>query len=283
MFARGSAYLLALLLSAFSRSSGLTLPCSVHGFSTSGHGFVALLADQPRDRYVPLVVAEDSERVSSPQALTLLQLLQGIDLGGVTFPPEQLQALAGVNDATLQRVLVKDAESFELCIDVIGEERLVSCPSGFEAVALAMRYRLPLSVDAAFIDTVSMDQAECAARFPHSYSAADATEQSSEISRRMAGLPPRESTEPKATRSALDLQAFDVASLRRAVDECAPTPPPVEEGLNANGAPPKMLERVLALARKKGDLEAVAKIEKQIKVEQLKRDIAERDRKQSGS
>ena len=102
-------------------STALTLPCEIHGFSVSSKGFVALLADTPRSRLLPLKVnAEDTTSAQTPEALTLLQLLQGIDLGGAVLPPELLQQRTRPDATVLQSVAVRalqppcDSDLFDL-------------------------------------------------------------------------------------------------------------------------------------------------------------------------
>jgi hypothetical protein len=43
-------------------ASAVIVPCSIHALSVSKNGFVALLMDRPRERLLPLVVAEDRVR-----------------------------------------------------------------------------------------------------------------------------------------------------------------------------------------------------------------------------
>lgn len=254
----------------------LTLPCSIHGLSVSEKGFVALLADPPRSRLLPLLVADDRARASSTEALTLLQLLQGIDLGGPGFPPEQLQTYGCDAAGSLQHVLVSAPDSFSLCL---WGDANVPLETSFEAVAFSMRYNVPLVIEAPLLDQEAFDASECDFRYPACFTTMDAAQQRLAITKRMAGRPddasPPQAPSPTG-KSALDVTAFDVAALRTAVDECAPTPPPVEEGLNANAPPPDMVERVLAMAKKKGDAAAIERIEKQILIEQLKRDLKAR-------
>jgi len=271
-----------LLLLSLSATS-LTLPCSIRGFSVSDRGFAALLSDEPRSRVLATYVAEDTERASSPRALTLLQLLQGIDLGGPSFPPEQLDIVAGAAGhapgTQLEAVLLEAVDS---CSLALGGGAAVECPSAFEAIALSMRYSVPLRADAALLDEHAFPASECDERYPLRFTADDAAQQRSSITKRMAGLPcdippePDRATPPAAS-GALDLQAFDLSALRKAVDECEPTPPPVAPGLNANSPPPEMLRRVLEIARERGDAAAIEKIEKQLEMQQIKRDLEDRE------
>ena len=64
--------------------------CGLHGVSISDAGLVAILSSGG-SRYVPVSSA------SSPEALCLLQLLQGIDLGGLVLPPEILSSIVGTS------------------------------------------------------------------------------------------------------------------------------------------------------------------------------------------
>ena len=245
---RSSSLLAASLLLA--HAAALTLPCDIHGFSISSIGFVALLADRPRARWLPLRVAEDSESAATPEALTLLQLLQGIDLGGAILPPELLQDRTG--ESMLDRVCVISPDSFELCT----AEARAPCDNAFEALALSMRYSARIEVDAGVLDSLAMPEAEGAARYPRCYTAENAAEQRAAISRRMAGE--LEAPPPAADAGApLDVQGFDPSTLT------APPPPP-ESKLNANKPPPGMLAKALEIAKQKGDTAAAAKIEKML-------------------
>jgi hypothetical protein len=127
---------------------GLRRVVDVHGFSVSPSGFVALLADRERDRWMPLqVTSEDKESAQSVEALTLLQMIQGIDLAGVVLPPELLTMRAGAN-AQLRSVCLRDGSSCVLVVvDGSGTEAVEAEANTFEGLALAMRYGAPIEVD----------------------------------------------------------------------------------------------------------------------------------------
>ena len=152
----------------FGLAEGLTLPCTLHGLSVSPSGFVALLADYERERWLPLGInEEDTETASSPEALTLLQLLQGIDLAGAVLPPELLQRRVAPDDPAttpiLSRVCVVAPDRFDLCVgsSALGEtEQRIDCSSAFEAMALAMRYQVPIEVDADLLDRLGVPEEE---------------------------------------------------------------------------------------------------------------------------
>jgi hypothetical protein len=253
-------------------STALTLPCEIHGFSVSSKGFVALLADTPRSRLLPLKVnAEDTTSAQTPEALTLLQLLQGIDLGGAVLPPELLQQRTRPDATVLQSVAVRalqppcDSDLFDLCVPT-GK---FSNTSPFETLALAMRYDCPIEVEANLLDFLGLKEAEAMARYPNCFTKADAAEQRSRVTKRMAGLPSEDGVAaPDSMPAAID--SFDPSSL-------APPPVPEPSPINANKPPPDMLKRALAVAKAKGDEAAVAKIEKMIKAqgEQWRRELGD--------
>jgi hypothetical protein len=70
----------------------------IAGASVSKDGFVVFLSYQEQGRYfeqdklIPLVISPvDTEKVQSPEALTFLQLLQGIDMATPLLPPDALK------------------------------------------------------------------------------------------------------------------------------------------------------------------------------------------------
>lgn len=254
-------------------ASAVIMPCSIHALSVSKNGFVALLMDRPRERLLPLVVAEDRVRSGTQEALTLLQLLQGIDLGGPAFPPELLEQRVGSN-SRLRHVIVSTLDAAILCLQD-AESEGVPCPSMFEAVALSMRYRVPILAEAALLDEHAISLTLTNVRYPNSFTALDAIEQRTAIAKRMAGLPADSTGSPPQglSESAMDIRSF----FGRSVDERAPDPQqfpqPIAKRLNANAAPPGMLLKVLDLARARGDTAAVQKIEERIRIEQLKQEL----------
>jgi hypothetical protein len=78
-----------------------SIPCTVSGVSVSPIGFHIVLMMKQEDTYVylPLPVTrseKDATTASTPQALTLLQLLAGVDMAGAVLPPELLSQLVVV-------------------------------------------------------------------------------------------------------------------------------------------------------------------------------------------
>ena len=275
-------------------ASALTLPCTIHGFSVSDRGFVALLADRAGSRFFPLLVTgeADSETATSTEALTLLQMMGGIDLGGVGFPPELLQqrVAADGEEPELRRVCVlakggdssgsrisaadprraspaveADALTLELCVafPAVDADELttVRIDSAFEALALSMRYSASLDVQAKLLDTFGQTEMEIMRHYPKCYSQRDANLQRSAVTRRLAGLPPEPPTDDAV---GLDVSAFDPASLSPAAQ------PAAVPGFNANGPGPDMLRKALEIARSKGDDAAAEKIEKLLAAEEAR-------------
>ena len=227
---------------------------------------MALLADYAGNRWLPVqVTEEDKETAASAEALTLLQLLQGIDLAGTTFPPEALNMQADDDDdLLLRRVCVLAADQFELGVVAPAqraEVRPVACSSAFSALALSLRYSCPLEVDAALLDELSVPEEEGEQAFPKCFTRADASAQRAAITRRMAGIESAGPPEP-LTSEPLDIPSFDPATLAPPNANMA-SPPPSD--LNANRPPPGILAKALAIAREKGDKAAIEKIEKAIK------------------
>lgn len=132
--------------------------------------------------------ADDTAAATSPAALTLLQLLAGVDMAGAVFPPETLarmtQEQAKGEQAKLLNVILRatDDDGSSICIlecAISNRERFsivlndnqddddnyehfvpaaigndgITLSGAFLAVALALRYKVPLQVD----DTSSTD------------------------------------------------------------------------------------------------------------------------------
>jgi hypothetical protein len=82
-----------------------TLSSGIAGFSVDPQlGFCAVLASDSGNRFTYIVVSPiDKARVSSPEALTLVQLAGGLDLGTATLPPDTLARLTAEEmDGTIQ-------------------------------------------------------------------------------------------------------------------------------------------------------------------------------------
>ena len=251
-----------LLLASLAHTALNLLPCDIHGLSVSDRGFVALLADRPGARMLPLLVTpDDVETAASPQALTLLQLLQGIDLGGAILPPELLEQRceAGERAAALKAVRVLE-EGCSLCVsysDAKSETSTTVIESAFEALALAMRYSAPIEVDTALLGTAAIAEDEVATAYPSCFTRQDAAQQSADITRRFAGVP----CEPAEAADLDQLPAFDPASLTIGAPHAKLSTGNTPPALNANKPPPGMLEKALAIAQDKGDTAAIKKIQ----------------------
>jgi hypothetical protein len=165
---------------------------------------------------------EYSGAAKSPEALTLLQLFQGIDMAGFLLPPDVLDVryaedrdlsvhYSGANHSyatasswlrarcseqlprvQLLQVAARQAmesattaePAFDLvCARVAGDSLssvVVRCPSAFEAVALALRHKVDINLDA-FGDACLFPDTELPSRFPLWRSEADAAEQDARI------------------------------------------------------------------------------------------------------
>jgi len=90
---------------AEARNRPLTAPLG--GVSVSPRGFVAVLVSSDATRALPVVVHRaDVDAVTSPAALTLLQLIQGIDVAAAsTLPADALERAFGA-DVELAKVRV---------------------------------------------------------------------------------------------------------------------------------------------------------------------------------
>lgn len=228
------------------------VPLQVFGMSTSEAGFVALLSDAEENVLPVAVNVLDTEEAASPEALTLLQLMQGVDMGGSTLEPERLHrrllasgsAVECPPSAVRLAGLVVEAvapPAFTLRVAHGEGTALLPCASAFEAVALAMRYRaLPggegctIEAPAALVAAAGLSAARAGERFPAAFTWRDAREQDSRIRRDFA-------------------QKVSEAT-GRPVEPSTSTAPSVT---NANTVVPRaLLEKALAIAREKGDLAA---------------------------
>ena len=66
---------------------------SIAGVSVSEEGFWTIFSTDDDNSYVPIQVTdttEDATAATSPQALTILQLLANVDMAGTILPPERL-------------------------------------------------------------------------------------------------------------------------------------------------------------------------------------------------
>jgi hypothetical protein len=79
-----------------SSTSSLRCRASLVGVSLSPTGFWAMLRVAPDGYYLPWQVTEDpldANSATSPEALTMLQLLSGVDMAGAILPPDTLAKL----------------------------------------------------------------------------------------------------------------------------------------------------------------------------------------------
>lgn len=63
---------------------------TVYGLTATKLGFCALVLDKDSQMLLPVRVDTVPSRASSPEALTLCQLFQGIDMAGTIFPPDMM-------------------------------------------------------------------------------------------------------------------------------------------------------------------------------------------------
>ena len=79
----------------------------IHGVTVSPEGFRVILTSPARDRAAPLVIsAADTDRVQSPEVLTIMQLMSGIDMATPVFPIDAVASAFGSPDAALAEVRV---------------------------------------------------------------------------------------------------------------------------------------------------------------------------------
>ena len=220
------------------------VPLDVHGFSVSPNGFVALLTDG-KSRMLPLPINDvDKEEVVSAEALVLLQLLQGIDMGGPCLPPERLNDLLllgrglTANEVstgamcTLSHMLASgqssDSLRFELTAQVgDGDGARVSvaaCPTAFEAVALCMRYKASFAATTELLDEIGLDGLDAAVRYPKAFTWRDAQQQDNRVRKDFAqklseatGAPVAPSTPTNANRP--DTRSLYEKALKIAIDK----------------------------------------------------------------
>ena len=84
----------------------------IHGVTVSPEGFRVLLTNPTRDRVAPVVVSTaDTEKVQSPEVLTIMQLMSGIDMATPIFPLETITNAFDSPDAMLAEVRVAPAFS----------------------------------------------------------------------------------------------------------------------------------------------------------------------------
>ena len=209
----------------------------LHGISVSPCGLVALLRSEDSNSLLPLTVtAEDTERATTPEALTLLQLMQGIDLAGVTLRPELLKDLAGIAKPNLRRVTIDQLSEPYGSLTVDPGAAVVPCPSAFELVALALRYGVPIDCSTNLL-SAAVDFSQISELYPLAFSCDDAqqikTSINAELGRAYGGVVGGVDGGPAG----------------------ASAPPK-----NANAAPRELLEKALKIAQEKGDLAAELKI-----------------------
>lgn len=83
------------------------LQSGISGFTVDPElGFVCVFApeENPSDQFIYAIVSPtDDDKLSSPEALSLVQLSGGLDLGAAVFPPETLAKIVG-NEMILNQV-----------------------------------------------------------------------------------------------------------------------------------------------------------------------------------
>lgn len=75
-----------------------SISCRIAGVSVSPNGFHVMLRDKQQQCYLSIPVTRhgDTKKATTPQALTLLQLLASVDMAGAVLPPELLSQLVVV-------------------------------------------------------------------------------------------------------------------------------------------------------------------------------------------
>eukprot|EP00873_Tetraselmis_striata_P014358 jgi/Tetstr1/434622/TSEL_023713.t1 len=208
----------------------------VAGLSVSETGFMALLSfaeqnpDRATDRRIlPLQITSggaDRERAESIEALTLLQLVQGIDVG-VRLPIDALsQACPGVPEGSLlRRVVLRSVPSGagELLAELHVSAASYECDAAFEALGLALRYHAPLSMPKTLWAASSLCAADAAAAFPQALPVEESAAQAQSISSNIS-LAWRVGTDPIGTN--------DIVNFRRQLGQAEPSAPgESEQGL----------------------------------------------------
>mmetsp|Transcript_3143 Transcript_3143/g.8920 ORF Transcript_3143/g.8920 Transcript_3143/m.8920 type:complete len:232 (+) Transcript_3143:849-1544(+) len=118
----------------------------------------------------------DQQRAESIEALTLLQLVQGIDVA-VRLPYEALmQACPGIPDGSMLQQLrlesiptpsstaTRQEEGF--CALLMVDEDWYSCRQPFEAIGLALRYKAPIFMEERLFQRRSLSSSDCRTEFP---------------------------------------------------------------------------------------------------------------------
>ena len=235
-----------LLVAILSLSAASRVAVSIHGLSVSPAGFVAVLLSRSPDRALPVRITGppvDRDKVQSPEALTLLQLWQGIDMAGPLLPPELLSTLAGVEGAKLLQVRVRaqgDSSSRAACelLVAAGGRELECEASAYEGIGLCLRYGAQIVAEAAALEEGGIDYVDLETYYPVCFTRDDADAQRRRIDE-------------------------DMRVALAATPLLQPPPPP----RNANAPPVETLLRALQIARERRDDAAVAKIEQKLREE----------------
>jgi hypothetical protein len=117
---------------------------SIQGVTISPDGFQVLL--QTQSGYFPILATNDPQDAfasSSPEALTLIQLLSGVDMAGAILPPD-----------ILARIVVEHAEATPLCCPKLVDIVQASLPDNVESYTTAT----PWMQNKVSLPTVTLDQ-----------------------------------------------------------------------------------------------------------------------------
>jgi hypothetical protein len=117
---------------------------SIQGVTISPNGFQVLL--QTKSGHFPILVTNDPQdafAATSPEALTLIQLLSGVDMAGAILPPD-----------VLARILVQHAEATPLCCPKLVDLVQASLPDNVESYTTAS----PWMQNKISLPTVTLDQ-----------------------------------------------------------------------------------------------------------------------------
>jgi hypothetical protein len=268
------ALLLATCLATIPRYTH-TKQVHLHGISVSPTGLVALLAHHKH--LFPLHINDrDVDVVNTPEGLTLLQLLQNIDLAGPLLRPELLSRRFAETAAADRRPTAADVELERVVLTLDGANLLqiastdgssagaVEVPvSAFEALALSLRHAVPIEVEDEVEEAAEAEEApvnrhgswfadcECSERYPAAYTKFHALAQRASLSKGVAGLPVKELGGEGSPEGPLDL----AEAIRQVVPR--PATPPVAR---IDGPSPSILRAALRIATEKGDAAAVRKI-----------------------
>ena len=252
------------------------VPATIHGVSTSAEGLCVFISAAgtrgaaAADRLLPLVTTlDDTHSPRTPEALTLLQLLQKIDLGGITFPPEALDQLVselgvdGLDGWTVESLSVLGPRRFKLRVSADGCELELERQDPWEALALALRYQSPLEVSVKALEEGSIGMGEAGELYPKMMTIVELAQDALGVQQAalrigctQAGEQAGEQADDAGVAGSDPLEGM--LSAARAV----PLREPLQEQID--GPSLEVLQGALRIAQQKGDTQAEAKIGQRI-------------------